>query len=328
MSNKCSNPNCHAPDVTCIEGHDDYHECPNWSKTNIVEDENTDVTIKEPVEPDASRAVSWTGNSFGLEDLNIIAERSNPYLIGIIGASNAGKTSFLCMLYTLLYNGKNIENYQFAGSYTLISWENIANNFRFNGNSSPTFPPHTTSQAGRINGLLHLSLKNNNDFKDVIFTDAPGEWFSKWAEDVDNSSSMGARWIHQYANVFLLFIDCQKLTIESKNRGKERAEVIRIIKRLNQNLGNRPVAVIWSKYEDYEVSDQIEKKIKRALKDIPNYKEFEVNNIPNANDDTYCIDNIREVIKWALNHGNSFEYTTIDISAQNVNSFLLKYRGL
>src|SRR3546814_9648075 len=99
-------------------------------------------------------------------------------LIGVAGVASAGKTTFLATLYCLLKHGYKIGNYQFSGSLTLTGWENIAWYLSWNTHNDIQFPPHTSSNAGRIPGLLHISLRNEKgEKKEMIFTDAPGEWF-------------------------------------------------------------------------------------------------------------------------------------------------------
>ncbi|MFP3802221.1 TRAFAC clade GTPase domain-containing protein, partial [Paraburkholderia sp. SIMBA_027] len=70
--------------------------------------------------------VSWTGNSFGLEDLKFLTASSKTIMVGVTGAASAGKTTFLASLYCLIRNGEKIGDYDFAGSLTLNGWEDIA----------------------------------------------------------------------------------------------------------------------------------------------------------------------------------------------------------
>ena len=56
--------------------------------------------------------IPWTGNSFGITDLNFLTASVKPILIGITGVASAGKTSFLASLYCLLRHGRKIGDYR------------------------------------------------------------------------------------------------------------------------------------------------------------------------------------------------------------------------
>jgi hypothetical protein len=138
----------------------------------------------------------WSSNSLGIVDLQFIAGRSKPLLIGIIGPHNAGKTTLLTVLYLLLSQGWRVKGRRFVGSYTLGGWENLAHSLRWTPNQGPHFPPHTPNDAGRLPGLLHLAFRRDDGvLEDVLLTDAPGEWFERWAIDKGAPNLDGARWI-------------------------------------------------------------------------------------------------------------------------------------
>jgi hypothetical protein len=66
------------------------------------------------------------------------------------------------------------------------------------GDNEFEFPPHTPSNEARTPGLLHLSFSDKqNRRKELVFTDAPGEWFSEWAINEQSPKAAGARWINK-----------------------------------------------------------------------------------------------------------------------------------
>jgi len=220
-------------------------------------------------------SIPWTGNSFGLSDLNFLAAGSNPLIIGVTGVADAGKTSFLATLYCLIRNGRKIGNYQFSGSLTLTGWENIAWYLSWKENNEIQYPPHTSSNAGRVPGLLHLAIKNQEGLrKDLIFTDAPGEWFNNWTYNKNDENAAGARWIHQNADSFLLFADCE--TLSSPKRGIARNQIKLVADRLKENLGARPLGLIWSK-SDLNISSEMKLQITNYIQNshLENYQEFQ-----------------------------------------------------
>ena len=95
MAGKCKHPGCPDPDnIGCnIEGHANIHDCLNY----ILEKSDSEETQQEE---DNYYRIPWTGNSFGLIDLNYLTASSKPILIGISGVASAGKTTFLAYRFT------------------------------------------------------------------------------------------------------------------------------------------------------------------------------------------------------------------------------------
>jgi Double-GTPase 2 len=293
MAGKCSQKDCYDPDrVGCnIEGCLILTDCKYYgkdeSKTENPEQDD-DVVFRIP----------WTGNSFGLSDLNYLSASSKPILIGITGVANAGKTAFLASLYCLLRHGHTIGKYSFTGSLTLIGWEDIAWFLSWKHNGDIQFPPHTTNNAGRVPGLLHLALKNvKGEKKDLIFTDAPGEWFDYWRNNIDSENAKGAKWIHENCNSFLLFADSDELS--GNNRGKARQQITSVADRLFENIEDRPIGLIWSK-SDISIKDSMKQQILSHLNQNPivHFNEFETS--VKEGDSGIFHKNILDSINWII----------------------------
>jgi hypothetical protein len=209
----------------------------------------------------------WHGSVLGLTELQFVAARGRPNLIGLVGAHNAGKTSFLTALYLMLYGGLRMPDKSFAGSFTLRAWEILANNLRYPTDTKPMFPRHTPITQDRIPGLLHLAFRNERKrLEDYVFTDAPGEWFTNWAIHKNADNAAGARWIAQNADEFLFFIDSEELA--GSDCGVARNLITQLAQRLADETNDRRVLVIWSKADysiDAAVRDQVTARINRYL---------------------------------------------------------------
>ncbi len=294
MAGNCSKEDCFPNETGCNhEGCEVLTECKFYSsrdnsKESLPEEEDNEFYVRIP----------WTGNTFGIKDLNFLASTSPITLIGITGIASAGKTTFLATLYCLLRNGQKIGDYTFSGSFTLIGWENIAWYLSWKKNNDIQFPPHTSSNAGRIPGLLHLSLKDSHgNKKELVFTDAPGEWFDHWTNNTNDPNADGAKWIHQYANAFLQFADCEMLS--GVELGKARQQTKAVADRLKEELGSRPFGLIWSK-SDIEIDENVRQQISRHIQNssIVNYKEFETS-VRNEKDNAFH-ENILSSIIWII----------------------------
>ena len=194
----------------------------------------------------------WSGNSLGLRDLELVTACAPAIVLGIVGPYNSGKTTLLTFIYLLLQRGEPLTVGTFAGSSSLVGWENLAAKLRWQpGTGGPMFPPHTSRAVGRRPGLLHLALRGTDNVRrDFLFTDPPGEWFSLWTQKEKADGAEGARWVQRHADRFLFLVDREALA--SPDRGKARDDLRDLARRLSPGLDGRPVAVVWTK-SDQEV---------------------------------------------------------------------------
>lgn len=273
MTGNCSRDYCFPEETGCNhEGCDILSEC-KYYKTDLKK--GLETLNQDANESEYYVRIPWTGNTFGLQDLSFLSATSKVLVIGITGVASAGKTTFLATLYCLLRNGHKIGDYQFSGSLTLNGWENIAWYMSWKQNNDIQFPPHTSSNAGRVPGMLHLSLRNSKgEKKELVFTDAPGEWFDSWTFNQNDANAEGAKWIHENADAFLLFADCDMLS--GVHLGKARKQVRLVADRLKQNLGSRPLGLIWSK-SDIDLEEDVKVQITDYIKnsEIAHYDEFQ-----------------------------------------------------
>ena len=105
MPLSCSVPHCYPEDGECQQGCRPFRECSNLQQSAGA-DEGAVVASKEELD---GRRVSWTGSVLGRTDLEPLMARSRVLLLGMVGMENAGKTTFLALLYSLLRSGKAIQ---------------------------------------------------------------------------------------------------------------------------------------------------------------------------------------------------------------------------
>jgi len=277
MTRKCSNPRCFVHDgESCDEGNINHLECASWAAKSS-EDETSEVATNN------SSRVPWSGSALGLVDLTNLVPRGRSILVGVLGAQNSGKTTLLTANYLQLIKGKKVSNADFSGSRTLGAWESLAAHIRFEDSArNPSFPPHTPRGTGRVPGLLHLALRNQDEeFRDVLLADAPGEWFTRWSVKEDAPEAEGARWVVKHADAFIVMADCDRLC--GSERGTTRRETRELIERLGNHVGSRPVVFVWAKSEN-NPPEKIESAIRQALTNsIPHAVEHRTTtNIPDT----------------------------------------------
>ena len=265
---KCAEPDCFAPEVGCNLGEDNFRACRYWLASlgenqplTVASDELRTLGADES-QPGVFRAL-WSGNAFGRSDLALVAARGQPRILGIVGAQNAGKTTILASAYLELRRSGLLGVGSFAGSYTLGGWEALAQALQWAPGRLPTFPAHTASNVGRLPGLLHLASRDANEaLTDVLVTDAPGEWFSRWAVERAAPDAAGARWVAQHADAFAFVIDSEALA--GPDRGEARASTASLAQRLGAVLHARSVAVVWAK-ADIEIPPVIKHSVSEAV---------------------------------------------------------------
>ena len=289
---KCLRETCFWPDTACNLGHLDHSKCPflkACSASNQDDQPPLDVV-----------AMPWSGGVLGLSDLGFVAGRHKPTVLTIVGPENAGKTTLLGAWYLLLGRGATPDaELRFSGSYSLVGWEVVASSLRWEpGSVPPTFPPHTSSRSTRVPGLLHLAFKRGSGHRrDYVVTDAPGEWFRKWAINREAPDAEGARWAAEHADLFLLVADREALA--GHERGAARTEIQLLARRLADELRGRPVALVWTK-TDIPIPENTEKAVRSGvLRAIPDAAEFAVTIMPEP-DGTGTGQGLLNLLRWAL----------------------------
>jgi hypothetical protein len=294
MRNRCSRPDCPAPKGLCLEhASPEYLKCEHWLGDKLEQSVEEQKTVNKK-----AQSLPWTGEPFQPADIEIVSQRSAPLIIGMVGGANAGKTSYLGMLYTLLFNGKNLEYWQFAGSCTLAAWETLAQYLKIKPDGNVEFAPPTPSNPD-FYSLYHLALKRGDLFRDVLFADSSGEVFKDWSVDVQDPNVENARWIYEKSNAFIFMVDSVALI---QRKGAAKAEIVQIAEQVAANLRNRPVAVVWSKADEI---DNVRETIRNALEEdlaqvFGDSHVFKVSNFSKSDPDILCHKNNLAVIKYLL----------------------------
>jgi len=260
MTRRCTHENCF-PDTTCALGHIDRANCEYWKEQDIAKEGE----VKQPETP--TNDLPWNGYALGTSDISVLGGRGQPRVIGLIGPSNSGKTSLLAYIYMWLIKHGKIGDWRFAGSWTLGGWESIVQYGRWIGEPPPSFPPHTTS-AGRHPGVLHIALRHSvsGNLRDVMFTDAPGEWFTQWARVPGDPNAVGARWVVNNSDVLLLLIDSKALATPEELPQTRRA-TRDLIERVGAENTHQRVTIVWTK-DDIDVPDTTRNALERACSEF------------------------------------------------------------
>ena len=108
-----------------------------------------------------------------------------------------------------------------------------------------------------------MALRNKKGMvRDVLFTDAPGEWFTVWAKAPDHEGAGGARWVIEHSNVILLLVDGSALANEETLPQARRA-TRDLTERVGALASHIPLGFTWTK-TDVEPSVVTRDTIERA----------------------------------------------------------------
>jgi hypothetical protein len=318
MSGQCKLKECGAPGVSCHLGHDDFHNCENFV-ADVPE-----IKVKKLKKAEQKKSsLGWSGHALNTEEIDLISSRTSPILIGLVGKADAGKTTFLAMLYTLLLSGKKLKKYNFAGTKTILGWDALYHSLKFK-KGNVAFPLPTPVSSNR---LYHFALRGEeNQLKDILIADASGEVFSSWSINRNEDLAGNARWIYTNANAFVLFIDCEALLID-KNAAKK--EVLLIARQLTYDLKNRPVIAVWSKSDKKaEVLSSIRDTLKNELELLLlNYTEIEISNFLEPGPDELVHKNNIAVIDWLLEKTMIPSAPDITLDEIISSDLFINYRG-
>jgi len=265
MTSYCSRPACFAPDTACVLGFEkcDHLSTPAQEVSNVKEDEG--------------HGLPWSGLALGLNDLFPIVALGRPHVVGVVGAANAGKTTLLAAHWICARRGVGGFGRDFAGSYSLSGWHQIAKHLQWIPYGSG-FPPHTSAVDQRSPALLHVMYQHEGARRQVLFTDGPGEWFTRWAEEP--STADGAQWVAEQSDVFLLLADSDAL--RGAERGRARAEYEALALQLQTAARGRPVIPVRTK-ADLEVPTPIIEFVENLNRRLFGRDTLRVS----ANDDTF-----------------------------------------
>lgn len=317
----CSLEECYAPNAFCsILASPNYIQCEHFKDSLGSSSSSSNIPKTR-----GGKSIPWSGQALQPNQIEILSHRSAPKIIGLVGSSGAGKTTYLAMLYTLLFNGKKIDRWDFAGSYTLAEWELQAKSLQIKEDGTVKYP-NTTSSAPDFYSLYHLALRNKDTLHDILFADSSGEVFSKWAINIEDPAAENARWIYEHSHAFILFIDCNAVI---EKRGAARLEIVQLAEQIKSGLLNRPVLILWSKGD---LADQmrpnIYEAIERSLADLfPSATSLNVSNYSKSDSDQLCHINNLKAVQLLLDFLSRPKTLSITPNIEVAQDFFFQYKG-
>ena len=168
----------------------------------------------ESVIEDANNFTLPSGDALDEEELYLLTAKKSTRIIYVLGPVGSGKTTFESMIYECFL--KNIDDeLMFAGSETLLGFEQCLNNLRVVSGNSTAKMERTNIQERHC--FLQLYLKDKQENYSVVFSDISGEIFERC---VANKTNMEEDLKNlDLAQNIVLFIDGEALLDKSRRQG-------------------------------------------------------------------------------------------------------------
>jgi hypothetical protein len=197
------------------------------------------------------------GKGLKAADTATITRRARTSVVLFAGTADCGKTTLLATLHLLFQRGP-FAGYNFAGSDTLMGFEDRVSLARTaSGRSTPTTPRTTISE------YLHLRVRLEDcsqPIRDVLLGDLWGDDFREAKDNVDACRNLA---IISRANRFVLLIDGGKLA-KADSRQSAKNDPLMLLRNCLQTgrLGKKSVVdVLTTKWDIVEDSNERDKVI-------------------------------------------------------------------
>lgn len=172
------------------------------------------VTTDAPIEDAAPAFIDvYAGTEFSSEDADTVTLRSPAHLVVFAGASESGKTTLLASLYDRWIEGP-FAGFQFAGSRSLLGFEQICHLNRLASGGDHPDTPHTP--VSDESAYYHLALRGTApgaERRHVLLSAISGELFrlAKFSrEDTERLT-----FLHR-ANTIVVLIDGARLAVNEQ----------------------------------------------------------------------------------------------------------------
>jgi Double-GTPase 2 len=253
---KCNEDGC--PVLTtgiCINDFTDLKKCPHYSEENaeidIGDHSESGVASNRNLSQKSEDITGYPGKSLGLVDINKIALENYTRLIILAGMHDVGKTTAILSLMHLFESGEGVGGLIFAGSQTLIDFEQKAWPSKVNsGNDEATTVRTPNSEYAELK-FLHLKLADKANLslkRDILFTDISGELFMNIRDTKRDAEDF---LIGKRADHFALFLDAAALS-STQLKMSARISGLNILKSLTESgtlTGLSRLQIVYSRWD-------------------------------------------------------------------------------
>lgn len=206
MAKICKIPECTVADTGICLLNNAPDSCPNIGDGASSQGAPAGSELAGPVlEAPKQLPTFRASESLDLDAVRRVMATRPHVLIGLLGAPDSGKTSFLVSLFLLLSKGESRE-FAYCDSDSLMALDYLSRGAREWADSTPEqLTAHTELADGRTAGFVHLAVIRRSDSKrfDLLIPDLPGEWTTSLID-----SARADRWSFlDSTDVLWIFVD-------------------------------------------------------------------------------------------------------------------------
>lgn len=256
---KCTEEGCPVLQTgKCLNQFEDIISCPHYLSEGSTDIDDSVTTTDRPESEDKnssneedSRFKMHTGLSLLEDEINVISREDYTRLIILAGMPEAGKTTALLSLMHQFETKSDYREYLFAGSRTLVDFEEKAWPSRIDSNNETAKTPRTNDLVPRFLHLALASKKSLDRKENMLFTDVSGELFRTLRDSTPESKKFQ---LAMRADHFALFFDTHELS-EMNLRYVAKNSGLGILKSLIDAAVLTPktrIQIIFSKWDLFE----------------------------------------------------------------------------
>lgn len=224
-------------DINILKPENFKNNVDDLSGDDIIEEETKDNTSELPLGDVLSTSDAYSN----------ITAKENSTFIALAGPSGCGKTTLLTAIYQLFQKGA-VENYYFAGSETLLGFEQRAYLTRLHSGQLVPDTPKTRRGADQ---LLHIKIWDSyaDKFFNLLISDFSGEDYSNIKANPEYAKSDFG--IIKSAKCFVVILDGDLiLNKEQRNSTlKDATELLRTFADADLLRSDASIIVAISKYD-------------------------------------------------------------------------------
>jgi len=176
-----------------------------------------------------------TGLELGFNEAAQIMRSRYTRLIGVLGQAEAGKTCLFTSLYLQLTGRHLCPKYRFAGSETLLGFEQRSRHLRdWNEEGVPDqIVDHTRFGNHRSPAFLHLAFHDEHGTRhDLLLPDLPGEWTTRLLSDASTADRFA---FLQRSDIVLLALEAPQFA-NRRTRNNAITDATHLLERLSDDI--------------------------------------------------------------------------------------------
>lgn len=188
------------------------------------------------------------GEALDIKETYNITAKDEIKMVVLVGPSSSGKTTIIASIYQLFLRSP-LNEYYFAGSTTLLGYEQRSYYSRFSTNQDEPMTGRTS--RGTSNLFLHMRLWNSeqNKYVSFLFADVSGE---DYEQCINNSDAVkGNLGFIKYADYIVSVLDGELISDKYSRNGltNDMSQLLQTIIDSNLISENTKLQVLFSKYD-------------------------------------------------------------------------------